>query len=48
MLREAVAGGFKDVGRLRSEPLLTPIQTDAAYQALLAASEMPRDVFSPR
>ncbi len=47
LLREAVAVGFKDAGRLRSEPLLTPFRTNAAYQALLAAPELPRDVFAP-
>jgi hypothetical protein len=48
MLREAVAAGFKDVGRLRSESLLAPIHDQAAYRELLASLELPRDVFAPR
>ena len=47
MLCEAVAAGFSDVTRLSGEPLFAPIRDTAAFRAIIATRELPRDVFAP-
>jgi hypothetical protein len=46
MLREAVAGGFKDVGRLRNEPAFAPIRCTPEFQAIVSDLELPSDRFA--
>lgn len=47
MLREAVASGFNDAGRLRSEAVLAPVRVDAEFKAIFHTMALPRDVFAP-
>jgi len=46
MLREAVADGFKDGKRLRSEPAFASIRSTREFQAILSGLEFPPDPFA--
>jgi hypothetical protein len=46
MVREAVADGFKDVGRLHSERLLAPLRSHPEFRALVRDLEFPADPFA--
>ena len=47
MLRQAVAEGFRDATRLRTESQFDPIRADTAFSAILADLEFPVDPFAP-
>ncbi|HZW34000.1 MAG TPA: hypothetical protein VFF52_24970, partial [Isosphaeraceae bacterium] len=47
LLREAVADGFKDRVRRRSEPTFASIHSDPGFQAILFGLEFPANPFAP-
>ena len=47
MLREAVADGFRDPVRLRSDPDLGPLRSSPEFPALILDLEFPADPFAP-
>ena len=46
MVREAVACGFKDVGRLRTEQGFAPIRSTRKFQAVMCDLDFPRHPFA--
>ncbi len=47
MLRQAVADGFHDAARFKSESLFDPIRSDPDFRATVADLEFPADPFAP-
>jgi hypothetical protein len=48
MLREAVADGFKDIGRVRNESLFTSFRSDPEFRAIMLDLQFPNDPIAPR
>jgi tetratricopeptide (TPR) repeat protein len=48
LLRQAVADGFRDPARLKSEPLLDAIRSNPEFRAIVSGLEFPADPFAPR
>jgi hypothetical protein len=46
-LRQAVAGGFRNIQRVKSDRDLDPLRALPAFQALMLDLEFPSDLFAP-
>ncbi len=47
MLHEAVADGFKDLGRVRNDPLFTSFRSDPEFQAIMLDMQFPTFPIAP-